>query len=273
MTNNSLTLSIIIPVYNEEGYIGKCLDSIAAQTLSPVEVIVVDNNSTDRTTAIAQKYSFVKVIHEKRQHQVFAQATGFNTAHSDILGRIDADSVLPADWTEKVVKAFTDNPKLIAVTGGADPYDVPLKWVGSTIFHGYIYLAGLVAGHRLLWGSNCAIRTSGWQKIKNQVMMRPDIWEDYDMAFCLAPLGKVGYIPKNLVGVSFRAMHTTFRAHVSYQLRSIRTFYHRANILRTALFCLQWTAILVIYPVAALDDWLLKHREAKAKATKSASHR
>ncbi|MDO8591427.1 MAG: glycosyltransferase family A protein [bacterium] len=270
MSNKPLKLSIVIPVYNEEGYIGACLDSIAAQTSAPDEVIVVDNNSTDQTVEIAKKYPFASVIHETRQHQVFAQAAGFNIAKGDILGRIDADSILPPDWAKKIIKTFEDDSRLVAVTGGADPYDVPLKWVGSTIFHGYIYLAGLIAGHRLLWGSNCAVTAPAWRKIKNKVMMRPDIWEDYDMAFCLRAYGRIGYIPNNLVGVSFRAMHTTFRAHVSYQFRSIRTFYHRANILRTALFCLQWTTVLVIYPVAALDDWLLKRREAKAKAVMSA---
>ncbi|MEK7561825.1 MAG: glycosyltransferase family 2 protein [Patescibacteria group bacterium] len=273
MSNKSLTLSIIIPVYNEEGYISACLDSIAAQTISPVEVIVVDNNSTDRTVEIAQGYSFVKILYEKRQHQVFAQTTGFNEATGDILGRIDADSILPPDWVEKIIKAFADDPKLVAVTGGADPYDVPLKWIGSIIFHGYIYLAGAVAGHRLLWGSNCAIRACGWHKIKSKVLLRPDIWEDYDMAFCLKRHGKIGYIPNNLVGVSFRAMHTSFPRHFSYQWRSVRTFYHRVNILRTTLFCLQWTTTLLIYPVAALDDWLLKRREARAKARLSASSR
>lgn len=265
MSKYALTLSIIIPVYNEENYIAKCLDSIAAQTAAPKEVVVVDNNSNDATVEIAQGYPFVKILREKRQHQVFAQATGFNAAKGDILGRIDADSILPLDWVEKITKAFAKDPKLVAVTGGADPYDVPLKWLGSAIFHGYIYVAGLVAGHRLLWGSNCAIRASGWQKIRNKVMMRPDIWEDYDMAFCLRQYGKIGYIPGNLVGVSFRAMHTTFAYHVSYQWRSVRTFYHRTNILRTALFCLQWTTTLIIYPVAVFDDWLLKRREPKAK--------
>lgn len=263
MSNNSLTLSIIIPVYNEEGYIGKCLDSIVAQTLKPHEVIVVDNNSVDRTVEIAQEYSFVKVLREERQHQVFAQARGFNEATGDILGRIDADSILPVDWADKVIKAFADDPKLIAVTGGADPYDVPLKWLGSAIFHGYIYLAGLIAGHRLLWGSNCAIRAAGWQKIKRKVMMRPDIWEDYDMAFCLKSHGEIGYIPKNIVGVSFRAMHTTFAQHVSYQFRSVRTFGLRTNRLRLTSFCLLWLWTFLVYPLAAFDDWLLQRREAK----------
>ena len=273
MPKNTLTLSIVIPAYNEERYIGACLDSIAAQTTAPAEVILVDNNSTDQTAKIARQHSFVKVLSEERQHQVFAQAGGFNLATGDILGRIDADSILPPDWVKKITKAFTDDPKLVAVTGGADPYDVPLKWIGSTIFHGYIYLAGLIAGHRLLWGSNCAIRANSWPKIKAKVMMRSDIWEDYDMAFCLAPLGRIGYVPGNLVGVSFRAMHTNFAQHVSYQYRSVRTFYHRTNVLRTALFCLQWSTVLIVYPLAALDDWLLKRRESKAKVVMSVSHR
>lgn len=264
MSNKSLALSIIIPAYNEEDYIGACLDSIAVQTIKPLDVIVVDNNSTDKTVQIAKKYPFVKILREKRQHQVFAQAAGFNAARGDILGRIDADSILPPYWAKKIIGAFEADSKLLAVTGGADPYDVPLKMAGSVIFHGYIYLAGLIAGHRLLWGSNCAVRATSWRKIKGKVMMRPDIWEDYDMAFCLKQHGKIGYIPGNLVGVSFRAMHTTFGHHVSYQFRSIRTFYHRTNLLRTSLFCLQWTGILLVYPFAVFDDWLLKRRENRS---------
>ncbi len=276
MSKNALTLSIIIPAYNEQRYIGACLDAIAAQTHRVDEVIVVDNNSTDKTVAIVGKYPFVKILHEPRQHQVFAQATGFNGAKSDILGRIDADSILPPDWAEKIIQAFETGPKVVAVTGGADPYDVPLKWIGSAIFHGYIYVAGIVGGQRMLWGSNCAIRASGWAKIKNKVLMRGDIWEDYDMAFCLKAYGRIDYIPSNLVGVSFRSMHTTFAKHYSYQLRSVRTFYYRANILRAALFFLQWTTAVGVYPLAVFDDWLLKRREKKLKLAKvglSASRR
>lgn len=275
-SKNTLTLSIVIPVYNEERYIGACLDSIASQSLKPLQVLVVDNNSTDKTIQVASKYPFVQILQQKRQHQVFAQATGFKAANADILGRIDADSILPPDWVKKTVAAFEADSKLMAVTGGADPYDAPLKWLGSAIFHGYIYVAGLIAGHRLLWGSNCAIRALGWRKIKHKVMMRPDIWEDYDMAFCLKAHGRIGYIPNNLVGVSFRAMHTSFGHHVSYQFRSVRTFYYRANPLRLALFILLWLWTFPVYPIAVFDDWLLKRRERKLKnganADLSASH-
>lgn len=260
--SKSLTLTIVIPVYNEEGYLKACLDSIAIQTVKPDEVIVVDNNSTDKTVKIAEKYKFVKLLHEKRQHQVFAQATGFNHAIGDILGRIDADSVLPPDWVYKVKKALEDN-RIVAVTGGADPYDVPAKWAGIAIFNWYIFMVRLIIGHRILWGANCAIRKSGWQEVKNKVLMRPDIWEDYDLAFCLSGYGKIKYIRGMRAGVSFRAMHTTFARHVSYQFRSVRTFYYRANFLRLALFTLLWTTTFLVYPFAAFDDWLFSLKKNK----------
>lgn len=260
--NKELTLSIVIPVYNEQRYIAACLDSIASQTVAPNEVLVVDNNCTDKTLKIAKKYKFVSVIRESRQHQSFAQATGFNKAQSDILGRIDADSVLPPGWVEKIKQAFTDGQP-IAVTGGANPYDAPLKALGSAIFHAYIFVVGLIAGHRMLWGSNCAITKDGWRKVAKKVLLRPDIWEDYDLAFCLNPYGEIRYIAGNSVGVSLRSMHTTFSRHVSYQFRSVRTFFFRANPLQLVLFVLLWSLTFLVYPLAAFDDWLLKRREQK----------
>lgn len=260
MSKKPLTLSIVIPVYNEERYLGACLDSIAAQTHQPLEVIVVDNNCSDRTIEIAKQYQFVKILTEKRQHQSFAQAMGFNAARGDILGRIDADSVLPPDWTQKVIQVFIDRSELVAITGGADPYDIYEKLIGLAIFDYYIYLAGKIAGVRLLWGSNCALRANGWRQIKDKVMMRPDIWEDYDMSFCLKPYGKIGFIKNIKVKVSFRALHTSYQEHISYQFQAIRTFYYRANIFRTLLFSVQWLGILVVYPFAKIDDWLFKLR-------------
>lgn len=259
MPEKKLTLTIVIPAYNEERYIAACLDSIAALNEKPDEVILVDNNSTDKTLAIAKKYKFVKILHEKRQHQSFAQATGFNTATSDILGRIDADSVLPPDWVSKIKNAFEDK-NVVAVTGGAEPYDVPFKWIGFAIFHGYFYTSSLVAGIQLLWGANCAVKRSAWRKIKNKVLLRPDIFEDYDLAFCLSRIGVISYIPGMRMGVSFRALHTTFSKHVEYQLRSVRTFHLRASRPRYFLFILLWSLTFLVYPLAVIDDWLLRRR-------------
>lgn len=256
----ALTLSIVIPAFNEERYIKACLDSIAAQTVMPDEVIVVNNNSTDKTVEIAKSYSFVTLLHEKRQHQVFAQATGFNAASSDILGRIDADSILPSDWVFKIKNSFEDK-NVAAVTGGANPYDAPLRWLGIAIVHTYVFIVGLIAGHQMIWGANCAVSKKAWNRVKGKVLMRPDIWEDYDLSFCLKDVGNIKFVSKNRVGVSFRSLHTTFAKYISYQFRSVRTFYLRKNFLRLGLFCILWITTPMMYPISALDDWLLEHRE------------
>jgi glycosyltransferase involved in cell wall biosynthesis len=255
----SLTLSIVIPIYNEERYLKACLDSIASQILPPDEVIVVDNNSTDKSLEIAKRYKFVKIMHEPRQHQVYAQVTGFNAAKGDIIGRIDADSVLPNTWVETAISAFTD-PKTVAITGPPIPYDVPLKWLAITVFRTYIFIAGAIAGHSLLWGANCAIRKSAWGNIKDQVLMRNDIWEDYDMSFCLRKVGKISYIRKLKMGASFRAVYSSFSKYTDYQFRSVRTFYYRTNLFRLGLFTLLWSTTFLLYPVVAIDRRLQNSR-------------
>src|SRR5579864_186510 len=116
MLNKTLTLTIVIPAYNEQSYLAACLDSIAEQTVLPHEVFVVDNNSTDGTLKVAKDYSFVKILREPKQGVFFAARRGFNAARSDIIGRIDADTILPPNWVETVQAGLQDN-RVAAVTG------------------------------------------------------------------------------------------------------------------------------------------------------------
>src|SRR3982751_3455353 len=121
-----MNVSIIIPVYNEEGYLAACLDAVAAQQEKPFEVIVVDNNSTDASHKIAQGYTFVRIIAEKQQGTVFARNAGFEAAKGDILARIDADTRIPKDWVARLTRTFTDEPETAAITGSPMLYDTIL---------------------------------------------------------------------------------------------------------------------------------------------------
>jgi glycosyltransferase involved in cell wall biosynthesis len=98
MQLNRLRVSLVIPVYNEESHLRGCLDAIAAQTVQPLEVIVVDNNSNDGTAAIAAAYPFVTLITIARQGVVYARDAGFDAAKGEIIGRIDADTHIAPDW-------------------------------------------------------------------------------------------------------------------------------------------------------------------------------
>src|ERR1700740_396587 len=101
-----MKISVIIPVYNEATTLDACLTAIARLRPQPFEVIVVDNNSTDNSAAIARSYPFVTVISETRQGVVHARSRGFDAASGDIIGRIDADTLVDPDWTKQIESVF-----------------------------------------------------------------------------------------------------------------------------------------------------------------------
>ena len=196
----ALTLSIIIPVHNEESYIGACLDSIANQTIMPDEVIVVDNNCKDRTAEVVSEYSFATLIQETTQGIVYARNSGFNKASSDIIARIDADTNLKSSWVANVkalASSLDDNSG--AVTGPCDFRDWDLK---MAVFWGhrvlYFWTSHLFLGHRTLFGSNMFIMRSTWQEVSTSICLRNDIHEDMDLAVHVTTIGSKVYFSKKM---------------------------------------------------------------------------
>ena len=262
MINKKLTLSIVIPVFNEEAYLADCLDAIAAQSVPADEVIVVDNNSTDATAEIAKKYSFVTLITEQRQHQAFAQKTGFDYASGDILGRIDGDTILPVDWVKKVKAEFGADQTLQALDGGPDPYDVSSKSIAVAIFKTYHALAGIIAGTKMLWGANTALRADTWRRISGNVLQRADIWEDYDLALLIGGKNSIRFIEGLEAGSSFRTAHKPLLKQLEWHLRAIRTFYLQSSLPRTAIMAICWSTLVIMYPLAMLDRFIVKSSPA-----------
>ncbi|HSX44640.1 MAG TPA: glycosyltransferase family A protein [Candidatus Saccharimonadales bacterium] len=183
MTQKALTLSLIIPAYNEENHLKACLEAIANQIVLPDEVIVVDNNSTDKTAQIARQFPFVKFLKEHQQGLYFARQRGLNAATSEILGRIDADTIIDENWTQAVISAF-QNPTISAVSGPVGYHDMPFPQFTRGVEDIFLRLAK--AGHyHFLMGANMAIRSSTWQLIKNDLCNKPFIFEDIDLAIHL----------------------------------------------------------------------------------------
>lgn len=186
-----LTLSIIIPAYNEEHYLKSCLDSIASQTDKPDEVIMVDNNSTDATVDIANQYDFVTIIQETHQGRGHARTAGFNAATSAIIGRIDADSVLAPDWVARVRRAFQDEA-VDGITGLARTAILPrIQWPKSVLWT-WMYTQWSVAenGYELLWGANMAVRARAWRMVRDDVCNDDSVvHEDQDISFLLLLAG------------------------------------------------------------------------------------
>jgi glycosyltransferase involved in cell wall biosynthesis len=111
-------VSIIVPVYNGEKFIGTCLDSLKNQTFSKdrYEVIVVDNGSTDKSIEIAKQYD-VFLIKEWQRGSYAARNSGIKIARGKINGFIDVDCIASNNWLEQAVRYFSSNPNAGILSG------------------------------------------------------------------------------------------------------------------------------------------------------------
>ncbi len=89
-----MTVTIIIPAYNAEAYLQRCLDSILSQDFNGYEVIVIDDGSTDGTAALLEGYPQVKVIHQENQGMATARNRGLEVAQGDYILFVDSDDKL-----------------------------------------------------------------------------------------------------------------------------------------------------------------------------------
>lgn len=157
----------------------------------PDEVIVVDNNCTDRTVDIARKYPFVRVIRESQQGRGHARTAGFNVSKSAIIGRIDADSVLAPDWCERVVEVFVGQ-KIDGLTGLAKAAVLPRVQRPQSVLWTWMYTqwAAAFGGFDMMWGANMAITRSAWQKVRGSVCDDDSkVHEDQDVSLCMLTRG------------------------------------------------------------------------------------
>jgi glycosyltransferase involved in cell wall biosynthesis len=267
----ALTLSIIIPVYNEAHRLKYCLDAIAAQNEMPDEVIVVDNNSTDESVTIAQSYSFVKVVREKQQGLIFARDHGFRIAKSDILGRIDADSMINPNWTIAVKELFADNT-ISAATGPSYSLLLPrIKWPLTSIWSRlYFVWSHVFYGVPLLWGANMAVRATDWKTIQKEVCKDAKVvHEDQDISLLLRSHGKKLVNSKTMFFTSYSQAQHYFPKLMYYsRLRNKTRAYHRQRgsfktiqldyygLKRFLLFAIGWPIIALFY-VASFLMWPL----------------
>ena len=109
-------VSVIIPVYNVERLLPRCLDSVVAQTLRDIEIICVDDGSPDRSADILKRYAAqdgrIRVILQENRGQGSARNRGFDIATGEFILYVDSDDWIDADYCEKLYAA--------AVEAGAD---------------------------------------------------------------------------------------------------------------------------------------------------------
>jgi glycosyltransferase involved in cell wall biosynthesis len=217
-----MKLSFVIPAYNEENYIGDCLDAIIAQKneleknvgaagagaagtevagTSSIEIIVVNNASTDGTAAAVEKYEKkdpgIKLVTETKKGIVHARRAGFLASTGELIANVDADTRITPGWITRVLAEFARDPKLVALSGPFIYYDAPRRVRASTRFFYYLgfgfYLINRFVFRigSMLQGGNFVVRRDALESIGGYDTNLSFYGEDTDVA---RRLNKVGHV-------------------------------------------------------------------------------
>ena len=203
------TVSVVIPVRDDAIALEGCLALLARQTVPPLEIVVVDNASSDDSADVARRWGAVVVV-EPRVGIPAAAAAGYDAAHGDVIARLDADSRPDERWIETAVEHLASQPQLDAVTGTGLFHDLPrgvrtpvsIAYLGS-----YYVLTHLAVGNVPLWGSCMAMRREAWSSVRDDVERRDsEVHDDLDLAFKLGPRASLKLVRDWRVEMSARSL-------------------------------------------------------------------
>lgn len=163
-------ISVIIPAYNVASTIGRCLDSVLGQTYKYIEIIVVNDGSTDDTQKILDEYcklySKIKVLNHQENRGLFAaRLTGVKKATGKYIGFVDSDDFVSVDYYRLLVKAIVDQEADIAIgnfylqypDGKKEYFNLdPIRsqnlcLQGEDVLRAFMGQRGLYYGWQLVW--------------------------------------------------------------------------------------------------------------------------
>jgi glycosyltransferase involved in cell wall biosynthesis len=197
-------ISVIIPAFNEEKFLGNCLLSLKEQDFKDFEIIVVDNNSTDKTAEIAKKFGAI-LVSEKNQGVAFARNKGAKIAKGEILAFTDADTILPKNWLSRIKEEFKNDKNLIAFGGSCEFYSGPIsaRLASKFLLKPFLFLDKFFSGGFNLMGCNMAMKREVFFKVGG-FNEKLKLNEDVEISYRLRKIGKIKFDPNFKVKTSGR---------------------------------------------------------------------
>ncbi|TSA44917.1 glycosyltransferase family 2 protein [bacterium] len=197
-----MKISFVIPAHNEEAYLGKCLDSVLRERAKGkynLEIIVVNNASTDRTRQVAEEFDGVRIVDEPKKGLPQARQAGFLVSTGELIANLDADTILPGDWIDKALGEFKKDSRLVALSGPFYYYDLP--HLTNSLVQAFYGLGSLVnsAGRMIfrsggvIQGGNFVLRRSALEQIGGYNLEIEFLGEDGDVARRIGKVGKVKF--------------------------------------------------------------------------------
>lgn len=237
-------VSVVIPAFNEEGYLSKALGGLINQNVKPDEVIIVDNNSVDKTKEIALSYAKkfknkgIKyiVVKEEKPGSSYARNKGFFMAKSPIIASMDADTIPHRNWIGNIIRHFDKNDS-VAVTGITIIKDSSnlIEYLSNTNWYKYLtMILKAVYGFQTITTANAAIKADAFRKVSGFDVgyCFPDDLEDTELSSRLCEIGNVRMDTSLRSDGSFRRYQPITKAFSS-SLRRIRSWIRISNNFKT----------------------------------------
>lgn len=250
--SNEQLIGVIVPVYNVEKYISKCLDSIIGQSYRYLEVIVVDDGSTDESGQICDNYQKqderIKVFHIKNSGMGAARNYGLSHTSAELVGFVDGDDWIENDMYRQLLQDMTEDVD-ITTCGIRDVYDDRFSSAikGTSLIHGGKKYNTKEAVRELLLGE--VFRYSACNKL-----FRTKLFKDN-----LFPTGKTGEDMKPVYNAFCRSRAVSNNGRMDYN------YYHHDGSITTSEFSLRRMDSLY-YAREIKDDVLMKYPDLKEES-------
>ena len=236
MENSGIAVSVIIPAYNEEKYLDRCLKTIVSQTLENIEIIIVNDGSTDNTYDICEQYRAeypqkIVVIHKKNEGLGFARNTGIKVARGEYIGFVDADDWVDVTMYESMYKCAKKNNSEIVICDVRKIFEVEGREIVEVSLPKECDQIDI--GQYIKDGLNPAY---SWNKL-----YRHDIWEKYAFK-------KMVYEDLDIILTILSNCQI-----VSYIQKPFNTYFKRENSITTSYTNIRLMDIMQAYKDAAYN--------------------
>ncbi len=257
--SNSQKISIILPVYNTLPYLKQCIESVINQSHRNIELVIIDDDSTDGSWEVIQSYAKVdkRIVckrNERNSGVSYTANKAITLTTATYIARIDSDDYMEAHRLEKQLSYMLSNPDYVMIGSQVDLVDE-----NGNFRHKMVY----PKTHKDVCDTIFSFHPFATNSILVNTEMLPDnfrwydpklkIAEDLDMYFRLLPLGKVGNLPETLTITRERSgslMRTnyaeTFKAISAVRMRAITIYGIYPTLKQQIIMKIQWMAIQIV---------------------------
>jgi GT2 family glycosyltransferase len=195
-----ISLSIVIPAYNSAQHLKPCLEALCSSLVLPLEIIVVDDGSSDNTRETAASFQVTVLSTEDRRGPAFARNLGAEFASGDVLVFLDSDVCVHHNTLQKIRASFDDDPELDALIGSYDSMPQSQDFLSQyrNLMHCYVHQTGAQRASTF-WSGCGAIRRAQFLEHSgfNEEFGRPAI-EDIELGYRLIQAGRKIILDRSL---------------------------------------------------------------------------